>query len=99
MQDPTLACHLSCGVDVRVPVDLIDSYSNPSPSVPTMMRDQVATLVKQLDADDWQARDAAEKQLVKLGPAVGGVLRAAREKQPPEAQQRIDAVLRQLKKP
>ena len=99
VQDPTVACHLSCGVDVRVPVDLIDTYSNPSPSVPSMMRDQVAGLVKQLDADDWQARDAAEKQLVKLGPAVGGGLRAVREKQPPEAQQRIDAVLRQLKKP
>ena len=99
VQDPTLACHLNCGIDVRVPVDLIDGYTNPSPAVPAMLKEQIDKLVSQLDADDWQARDAAEKQLVKLGPAVDGVLRGVRDKQPPEAQQRIDAVLRQLKKP
>ncbi len=98
VQDPTLACHLSCGVDVQVPVALIDGYTNPSPTVPALMQAKVQQLVKDLDADDWQARDAAEKELVKLGPAVGGTLKAARDKQPPEAQQRIDAVLRQLKK-
>ena len=98
VEDPTVACHLTCGVDVRVPVALIDGYTNPSPAVPALMRDKVQQLVKDLDADDWQARDAAEKELVKLGPAVGGTLRAARDKQPPEAQQRIDAVLRQVKK-
>ena len=98
VQDPTVACHLSCGVDVQVPVALIDGYTNPSPTVPALMQAKVQQLVKDLDADDWQARDAAEKELVKLGPAVGGTLKAVRDKQPPEAQQRIDAVLRQLKK-
>jgi hypothetical protein len=98
VQEPTVACHLNCGVDVRVPIDLIDSYTNPSPTVPAMLQEQIRKLVTDLDADDWQARDAAEKQLVKLGPAVAGVLRQVRDKQPPEAQQRIDAVLRQLKK-
>ena len=63
-----------------------------------LMQDQIKKLVADLDADDWQARDAAEKQLVKLGPAVTGALRAARDKAPPEAQQRIDAVLRQVNK-
>jgi hypothetical protein len=98
VQDPTAACHLSCGVDVRVPVALIDGYTNPSPTVPALMQAKVAQLVKDLDADDWQARDAAEKELAKLGPAVAGTLKAVRDKQPPEAQQRIDAVLRELKK-
>ena len=97
VQDPTVSCHLSCGVDVRVPVSLIDGYTNPSPAVPELMRAKVAQLVHDLDADDWQARDAAEKQLVQLGPGVAGTLRAVRDRQPPEAQQRIDAVLRELK--
>ena len=56
------------------------------------MRSKVQQLVKDLDADDWQQRDAAEKDLVKLGPSVAGTLRQVRDKQPPEAQQRIDAV-------
>jgi hypothetical protein len=98
VEDPTVVCHLSCGVDVRVPVGLIDGYTNPSPAVPAMLQSKVQQLVKDLDADDWQQRDAAEKDLVKLGPAVGGALRAVRDQQPPEAQQRIDAILRQLKK-
>ena len=29
VEDPTVVCHLSCGVDVRVPVSLIDGYTNP----------------------------------------------------------------------
>ena len=99
VQDPTVLCHLACGVDVRVPIGLIDGYANPAPTPPTMMQEQIKKLVADLDADDWQARDAAEKQLVKLGPAVAGVLHDTRDKQPPEAQQRIDSVLRQLKKP
>ncbi len=98
VQDPTVTCHLSCGVDVRVPVSLIDGYTNPAPAVPALMQSKVSDLVKGLDADDWQARDAAEKALVKLGPAVAGALKEVRDRQPPEAQQRIDAVLRELKK-
>ena len=97
VEDPTVACHLSCGVDVRVPVALIDGYTNPAPAVPTLMQGKIQQLLKDLDADDWQVRDAAEKALVKLGPPVAGTLRQVRDKQPPEAQQRIDAVLRQLK--
>ena len=96
VRNPTVDCHLASGVDVKVPVGLIDGYTNPTPVVPALLRDKIKALVAALDADDWQARDAAEKQLVKLGPTVAGALRQARDKQSPEAQARINAVLRDL---
>jgi hypothetical protein len=63
-----------------------------------MMLDRIKAIVADLNADDWKARDNAEKQLVGMGPSVIGTLRSLRDKQPPEAQQRIDSVLKKLEK-
>ncbi len=98
LQDQTLACRLSSGVDVRVPVGLLESYTNPIATVPAMMVDLINGIVADLDADDWKQRDAAQQQLIKMGTGVIPTLKSVREKQPPEAQQRIDTILKQLQK-
>jgi hypothetical protein len=99
LQDQQVLCHLACGLDVHVPIDLVRSYANPSAQPSAMMMDRIKAIVADLNADDWKQRDAAEEQLVKLGPGVGGTLKAMRDQQPPEAQQRIDSVLKKLGKP
>jgi len=63
------------------------------------MMDRIKAIVADLNADDWKQRDAAEEQLVKIGAGVGPTLKALRDQQPPEAQQRIDSVLKKLGKP
>jgi hypothetical protein len=98
LESPDVVCHLGSGVDVRVPVALIAAYNNPVSKAPTMMLERINAIVADLNADDWKQRDAAEKQLLTLGPGVAGTLKGLRDKQPPEAQQRIDSVLKQLDK-
>ena len=55
-------------------------------------------ILKQLNAEDWHERDRAQAQLLSMGPVASSVLKKLRENQPPEAQQRIDTVLRELDK-
>jgi hypothetical protein len=62
------------------------------------MVDKIKEVIADLNADDWKKRDRAQAQLVGMGPVAAGVLRKLRESQPPEAQQRIDAVLKELEK-
>jgi hypothetical protein len=83
---------------VEIPIGLVETYSNPSATVPAMIMDKIKQLVTDLNADDWKQRDAAEHSLVKIGPGVIATLKQMRDGQPPEAQQRIDSVLKQLQK-
>jgi hypothetical protein len=55
--------------------------------------DTITRLLGELDAHDWQQRDAARRKLIGIGPAAIDPLRQARPKQSPEAQQGIDLVL------
>jgi hypothetical protein len=96
LEDQELVCHLSARLDVHVPIDLVQSYSNPSAQPSALMMDRIKAIVADLNADDWKQRDAAEDQLVKIGVGVGPTLKALRDQQPPEAQQRIDSVLKKL---
>jgi hypothetical protein len=61
---------------------------------------RIHSIVRQLDADDWRTRDAAQAQLLAVGPPVLGVLRQLRPTVPVEAAQRItqivDCLTRQL---
>ena len=98
LQEQTVQCHLKSGIDVQIPIALVESYSNPSATVPPMVMDRIKGIVNDLNADDWKQRDAAEHQLVKIGPGVIATLKDLRDSQPPEAQQRIDSVLKQLAK-
>jgi hypothetical protein len=62
------------------------------------MVERIKTVVSQLSAEDWKAREAAEAQLAAMGPTVASVLREMLPSQPPEAQQRIESILKQLGK-
>jgi hypothetical protein len=96
LQEQSVRCHLKSGIDVQIPIALVESYSNPSATVPPMIMEKIKSLVTDLNADDFKQRDDAEHQLVKLGAGVVPTLKAMREQQTPEAQQRIDSVVKQL---
>jgi hypothetical protein len=98
LQEQAVQCHLKSGLDVQVPIGLVESYTNPSAVAPQMILDKIKSLVGDLNADDWKQRDGAEQQLVKFGPGVAATLKQIRDQQPPEAQQRIDSVLKQVLK-
>jgi|GEM_PF-720339 len=98
LTETELTCNLRCGVTMRVPVALVEEYTQPSPQPSDAVIKRVKELVGDLNADDWKARDRAETQLVGIGPIVAGTLRELRGAQTPEAQQRIDSVLKQLSK-
>jgi hypothetical protein len=57
---------------------------------------RIRAIVRQLDADDWRTRDAAQAQLVAVGPPALAVLRQLRPTAPAEAAQRITQVLDRL---
>jgi hypothetical protein len=98
LQDQELACHLTSGLDVKVPVALLSEYQQPSPAPADQMVDRIKATVKELNAEDWKVRDHAEATLVAMGPVAIGVLKELRPSQPPEAQQRIDSVIKELEK-
>jgi hypothetical protein len=98
LSETELTCNLRCGVAMRVPVALVEEYNQPSPQPSDALIKKVKDFVAELNADDWKARDRAETQLVGMGPVVIGTLKQLRGGQNPEAQQRIDSVLKQLGK-
>jgi len=60
-------------------------------------QEEVGRLLKQLDVDDFQEREAASQRLAQLGRSAEPMLRAARANAPtPEATSRIDALLKSL---
>jgi hypothetical protein len=98
LTDAQLACKLRCGVTMQVPVALVEEYNQPAPQPSEALVQRVKEQVAQLNADDWKARDRAETQLIGLGTIVGGTLKSLRGAQSPEAQQRIDSILKQFEK-
>jgi hypothetical protein len=96
MVETQLPMKLASGVVVKVPVSAVKEYQQPTPKPSATVLEQIGTLVKQLNADDAKDRDAAEQQLISFGANVGPVLTELRAKQPPEAQQRIDTILKAL---
>jgi hypothetical protein len=93
---PLVQVSLRSGATVNVPVALLARYDNPQPRPAGAMVEKVQAIVRQLSADDFQARESAEQQLVDLGAVIAPVLRELREQQSPEGQSRIDAVLKKL---
>ncbi len=89
-----LAITLASGVAMKVPVSLIEHYANPQPLPPVQVVERIKAIVTELNADDWASRDRAQAQLIAIGPGAVGLLTELRAAQPPEAQQRIDVVLK-----
>jgi hypothetical protein len=96
ISDATVSCRLLSGVDLAVSVSQISEYNQPHPLPSQEVIKQIEDAVMGLSADDWRDRDRAEAALKSMGPAVIGVLEQTRDKQPPEAQQRIDAIIKEL---
>ncbi|MBV8782071.1 MAG: hypothetical protein JO353_11805 [Phycisphaerae bacterium] len=84
------------GTTISAPVALIDAYTQPQPQASAAMKQQIQATVKDLAADDWKQREKAEAALVAMGTAVVPELKQLEPAQPPEAQERIEAVVRKL---
>lgn len=99
VQSQQLQVALLSGSRMQVPVATVVRYEQPQPQPSQQMVDKIREVIAGLNADDWKKRDRAQAQLVAMGPAAAGVLKKLRDQQPPEAQQRIDAILKELEKP
>jgi hypothetical protein len=98
LQDPSINCKLASGVEVSIPVALVEEYNQPRPQPAAGMVEKIKASVAQLNADDWKARDRAEAELTTMGSVVVAVLKDMRANQPPEAQQRIDQIIASVSK-
>jgi hypothetical protein len=97
-RDPMLTCKLISGIEMKIPLALLASYTNPQPRPSESAVERIKAVVKDLSSDDWKTREKAEAQLVEMGDHIVPVLKDIRAAQAPEAQQRIDSILSQLEK-
>jgi hypothetical protein len=98
LQEPEVLCVTRGGLQVKVPVPLIEEYVQPLPKPSGPMVAKIRELVNELNADDWSARQKAQEKLSGMGGIAAGVLRDMRATQPEEAQSRIDQILSALDK-
>jgi hypothetical protein len=96
LEESEVSCALKCGQTIAAPMALLESYLQPQPAISDLVTQQIKAIVANLVADDWKQRDHAQEQLVAMGPMIAGVLKQMLASQPPEAQQRIEAVLKQF---
>jgi hypothetical protein len=98
LQEPQVTCVTKGGLEVNVPIVLVEEYTQPTPKPSGPMVNKIKDLVKDLNADDWSARQKAQEKLTTMGQIAVGVLRDLRPTQPEEAQSRIDQILTALDK-
>jgi hypothetical protein len=96
LEEQQVQCNLLCGAQINVPVSMLAEYNQPLPQPSASMVDKIKAIAVDLSADDWKQRDEAEASLESLGSPVIGVLKDLRPNEPPEAQERIDAIIKQL---
>jgi len=94
LESPSIACKLKSGLTIDVPLAMLQDYTNSSPKPSDTMVQKVKDTVAKLGSDDFKIRDAAQETLLGMGPIIAGELQELRPTQPPEAQQRIDTILR-----
>jgi hypothetical protein len=98
LQELDLPVQTAGGLSLKVPLALLEEYSQPQPQPSKDLTDKIKKVVEDLNSKDWKQRDRAEAALLSMGPAAIGVLKQLRQDQPPEAQQRFDNILQQLEK-
>lgn len=96
LQEQHLVCRLKSGIEMKVPVALVEQYVQPRPQPSPAVMQTIKALVAGLDAEDWKARDAAQEQLIAMGTIVIAPLKQMKPSQSPEAQQRIDIILKRV---
>ena len=98
LAQPYMQCTIGGSAAARVPVATIDQYNSSAPQPAAGIVKRIEALVAELNADDWKQRKAAEATLLTMGEGISTTLKQLRDTQPPEAQQRIDSILKQLSK-
>jgi hypothetical protein len=98
LQEPEVTCVTRGGLEVKVPLPLVEDYVQPLPKPSGQMIDKIKSLVTDLNAEDWASRQRAQDKLTAMGHIAAGVLRELRPNQPEEAQSRIDQILAGLEK-
>ena len=98
LQEPEVTCLTRGGLEIKVPIPLVEDYTQPLPKPAGQMVDQIKKLVTQLNADDWSTRQKAQDKLATMGTMAAAILRELRPTQPEEAQSRIDQILSALEK-
>jgi hypothetical protein len=98
LQEPEVTCVTRGGLEVKVPLPLVEDYVQPLPKPSGQMIDKIKSLVTDLNAEDWASRQRAQDKLTAMGHIAAGVLREMRPNQPEEAQSRIDQILAGLEK-
>jgi hypothetical protein len=98
LQDPQVTCVTKGGLEVNVPIALLEEYTQPSPKPSGAMVTKIKELVSTLNADDWKDRQKAQEKLVSMGNIAASILKEQRPSQPEEAQSRIDQILAALDK-
>lgn len=98
VQSAALTVSLASGITMNVPLAMVVRYEQPQPQPSDAMIEKIREVIGDLNADDWKKRDRAQASLVGMGPVASSVLKKLRDSQPPEAQQRIDAILKELEK-
>ena len=96
LREPELSCKLASGVQIKVPIALLEEYSQPQPQPSALMLEKIKSLVAQLNNDDWHERDRAQAALTAMGPVAQSVLKQMRPDQPAEAQKTIDLILQKF---
>jgi hypothetical protein len=99
IREQDVQCKLLSGATLDIPLSLLAVYNQPFPLPSALTVEKIKAAVTDLAADDWKQRDAAEASLIAMGAPVIAVLKDLRPTQPPEAQTRIDAILKQLGTP
>jgi hypothetical protein len=99
IEEPELSCDLQCGISLKVPVSLVQEYTQPQPRPSSATIDRIKSIVqKDLIDEDYHVRERARSQLVGMGQPVITVLKGLRQNQSPEAQKSIDVILGELEK-
>ncbi|HZZ42587.1 MAG TPA: hypothetical protein VFE58_06595 [Tepidisphaeraceae bacterium] len=98
LEQPDVPMKLNSGVTLTIPAALIAEYTQPEPTPSPAMIARITALVTSLGAEDYKQREQAETDLTAMGPSVARILRDLKPTQSPEAQQRIDTVLKGLEK-
>lgn len=98
LQDLDLAVTLGAGVQMRVPVALIEQYDQPQPQPSDDMKEKIRKVIADLNAEDWKQRDRAQAALTSMGPVAIPVIRELMDGQPPEAQERMKKIVEDLLK-
>jgi hypothetical protein len=94
LQTADVAVRLGSGLTLTIPTALVADYTQPMPTPAPGTVERIKALVAALAADDFAKREQAQSDLAAMGAVTTRILKEMKGAQSPEAQQRIDALLK-----